>query len=68
MSKPITAKFVDAADIRHALGLLRHARNILARAGADKAADKVRRALKSAEGASRHADGKHRRIFPEGQP
>lgn len=38
-----------------AFTLLRRARDLLVRAGAPRAADKVRRALKSADGAHRHA-------------
>lgn len=41
--------------IERALELLRRARNLLTMAKAPKAADKVRRAMKSAEGAIRHA-------------
>lgn len=41
-----------AAAIRH----LRQARDQLLQAGAKKAAKRVRKALKSAEGAQRHAD------------
>ena len=50
--KPATA--VDVRDVDRAIDYLRLARDLLKQAGADKAADKVRVALKSAEGASRH--------------
>jgi hypothetical protein len=55
----------DSQDIRSAIFDLRSAREKLARAGAVKAADYVRAALKSAEGAERHNE---RRIMhtPEG--
>jgi hypothetical protein len=45
----------DYERVKAAIQLLRQARNALAQAGATKAADKVRVALKSAEGAERHA-------------
>jgi hypothetical protein len=45
-----------AADIQAALCHLRLARDILATAHAPRSADYVRRALKSAEGALRHAE------------
>lgn len=44
--------------VADASGYLRRARDLLARAGAKRAADKVRLALKSAEGAQRHAKSK----------
>jgi len=51
MTEPLT-------HIRRALADLRHARDLLRLAGADKAAEAVNRAIKSAEGAERHARGK----------
>jgi hypothetical protein len=45
----------DLGDIENALGRLYSARNILTRVKAIKSADKVRKAIKSAEGAYRHA-------------
>jgi hypothetical protein len=45
------------ANVRGALQLLRQARNLLAAVGARQSAEKVRRALKSTEGAERHARG-----------
>jgi len=52
------------AHIRRALGDLRHARDLLRLAEADKAAEAVNRAIKSAEGAERHARGKADRQLP----
>jgi hypothetical protein len=57
-------RFVDADTARDAVEHLQIARNLLAGMGARKAADKVRHALKSAEGAQRHVDGLHGRVFP----
>jgi hypothetical protein len=48
-------------SIKSARHALRFARDRLREAGADKAADYVARALKSAEGAQRHADGQELR-------
>jgi hypothetical protein len=45
----------DVALIRNALFHLRTARDLLRRVGAKKSLDRVRHALKSAEGAERHA-------------
>lgn len=45
----------DVALIDRAIGHLGEARKFLADAGAKRAADAVRRALKSAQGADRHA-------------
>jgi hypothetical protein len=45
----------DLAEIALAIQLLRHTRDKLRRAGAVRAANYVARALKSAEGAARHA-------------
>ncbi|RWH50256.1 hypothetical protein [Mesorhizobium sp.] len=55
--KPATAH--DALDVLRAIDHLREARRLLKRCGATKATNKVRRALKSAEGAERHIQ--HRR-------
>ena len=44
----------DFSCVREAIVILRQARSLLREAGAVKAANKVRRALKSAEGAERH--------------
>lgn len=57
-------RFVDRELVCDAIEHLRIARNMLAGCGARKAADKVRRAMKSAEGAQRHVDGLHSRVFP----
>lgn len=46
----------DINRIDEARLALCHARDLLAEAGAKNAADYVRRAIKSAEGARRHAD------------
>lgn len=48
---------------RDAVECLRQARNLLVKAGANRAADKVRVAMKSAEGAVRHAEGKASRGY-----
>jgi hypothetical protein len=45
-------------NCRAALELLRNARDLLAEAGAMRAADKVRLAITSTGGAIRHAEGK----------
>ena len=50
--------FQSQVGIGHALDRLREARDILVAHGAPKAAQKVRDALKSAEGAQRHAQAK----------
>jgi hypothetical protein len=47
----------DLEKIQEAIKKLREARELLKSAGAAKSATRVRRALKSAEGAERHADG-----------
>lgn len=57
--KPATAADVEAVGI--ACAMLREARNLLTRAGASRSADRVRRALKSAEGAGRHVAHRRRR-------
>ena len=57
-------RFVDRDTVRDAVEHLRIARNLLANLGAQKALEKVRSALKSAEGAQRHVDGLHGRVFP----
>lgn len=46
----------DAGRVEDAIELLKQARTALVKAGATRAAEKVRVALKSAEGAKRHAD------------
>jgi len=51
--RPVKAD--DLTEIRAAIAKLREARDLLAHAGAKRAAEYVRRALKSAEGAERHA-------------
>jgi hypothetical protein len=56
--------FVDRDTVRDAVDHLRIARNLLVGVSAPKAADKVRRALRSAEGARRHIAGLHSRVFP----
>jgi hypothetical protein len=65
---PRGVRFVDRDTARDAVEHLRIARNLLADMGAQKAADRVRHALKSAEGAQRHIDGLHTRAFPSGHP
>lgn len=50
--RPATAN--DVAEVRYAVSLLREARDLLVSADCPQAARKVRRALKSAEGAERH--------------
>ena len=55
--KPATSDDVENVGI--AVAMLLQARDLLRRAGCPAAAAKVRRALKSAEGAARHV--KHRR-------
>ena len=52
---------INISLVRDAIEDLRKARNRLRYAGADKAADYVARAMKSAEGALRHAQGKRTR-------
>jgi hypothetical protein len=49
-------KTEDLEKVRRALALLREARGLLVEAGADLAAGKVRRALRSTEGAERHME------------
>lgn len=44
-----------AVMVQNAIGKLREARSLLKAAGATRAVEKVRSALKSAEGAERHA-------------
>lgn len=51
--RPITT--AERADLIKAEALLRDARNLLVRAGAYKAADAARGAIKSAGGALRHS-------------
>ena len=48
---------LDLMRIDQAIEDLKSARELLKRAGASNAVDMVRRALKSAEGAGRHAQG-----------
>lgn len=50
-------------DIAKAIRKLRKARNLLVKAGARRTADRVRKALTSAGGALRHAEGKALRPF-----
>jgi hypothetical protein len=50
-------------NIAKAIDLLKLARNLLRRSNAPRAANAVARALKSAEGAQRHADGKAMRLY-----
>ena len=57
--KPASAADVEAVGI--ACAMLREARNLLAKAGASRSAERVRRALKSVEGAGRHVAHRHRR-------
>lgn len=52
--QPITAQ--QLTQIEAAVSRLREARGLLRDAGANRAADYVARALKSAEGAQRHAE------------
>lgn len=57
MSRPLKAAAkADRVAVASAIKHLKRARDDLAFAGADKAADKVRAALKSAEGALRHVE------------
>lgn len=56
MHTPVPSQ--EEHDVRCALEHLREARDYLIQARAPKAADKVRRALKSAEGAQRAAHGR----------
>lgn len=53
----------DVQRIGHAMWLLREARKVLKAAGARTSAKKVARALKSADGARRHA--RHRALRTE---
>lgn len=46
----------DPVRIEQAIECLRHARRLLRKAGCKRAAQRVRGALKSAEGAHRHAE------------
>jgi hypothetical protein len=66
MSKQLhrPVRFVDRDTVRDAVEHLRIARNLLVATGSGKAAARVRAALKSAEGAQRHIDGLHGRVFP----
>lgn len=57
--RPATVR--DVADIRQAHELLKQARDLLARAGAAKAATATRSAVASAGGALRHADHREAR-------
>jgi hypothetical protein len=52
----VTKDDVRRYQIERALEKLRQARDMLKANGAPRAADKVRRAMKSTEGAIRHAD------------
>lgn len=58
MLKPLS--YAEARKVGQALQNLRDARDLLASIGAQRAADKVRGALKSAEGAERHAERRAR--------
>lgn len=53
----ITPPTSAPAQVRAAVAMLRQARDLLKAAGASRAVDKVRLAMKSAEGAERHAIG-----------
>ncbi|MCK9987764.1 MAG: hypothetical protein AzoDbin1_04236 [Azoarcus sp.] len=56
MKNAANAKAADpAVMVQDAIGKLREARDLLNAAGATRAVEKVRSALKSAEGAERHA-------------
>jgi hypothetical protein len=52
---------IDRDHVRAAIDHLRHARNLLAKSGAPRAAAAVRKALRSAEGAARHVEHRIRR-------
>lgn len=54
-SQIMSKDYDRAAKVARAIVALRKARDILVDAGAPRATEKVRRALKSAEGAYRHA-------------
>jgi hypothetical protein len=54
MMKLCKYKKGDCTLVQDAIVKLRQARELLKKAGATRASDKVRRALKSAEGAERH--------------
>lgn len=60
--------FQSQVAIGHALDRLREARDILVAHGAPKAAQRAREALKSAEGAYRHVQGKATRLPIEVAP
>lgn len=56
MHNAANARAIDpVVKVQDAIGKLREARDLLKAAGATRAAAKVRTALKSAEGAERHA-------------
>ena len=55
------ATYKDCADTRAALVLLLTARDLLRGAGSNNAADKVRRAIKSTQGAVNHAERMYKR-------
>ena len=55
---------LPAQIIEHAIRHLRDARDLLVAAGSTRSVDRVRAALKSAEGARRHADCKQARRRP----
>lgn len=55
----------DDVNIGVAIDLLRQARHLLTRSGARRAADRVRAALRSAQGAARHVQ---RRRWQTGYP
>lgn len=61
--KPATIQQV--ADVRHAVELLRTSRNLLVSADCPRSAERVRLALKSAEGALRHIE--HRELQTSGR-
>ena len=54
----------DFSRVREAIVILRQARSLLHEAGAVKAAQKVRHALKSAEGAERHVQRRRQNSAP----
>jgi hypothetical protein len=65
--KPRGCRYVDPETVAQAIAHLRIARNLLAGMQATKAADRVRAALKSAEGAQRHTNGLWLRLERAGQ-
>ncbi len=67
MSAPreLTDAAARAANVALAVAALKRARDLFVAAGATHAAEAVRRALKSADGAARHADRMAREERPE---